>query len=225
MYRKFFVCLALCGITSAANAQQPVQGYYVQPVPNNGAVGVANGAPGNFAHVQAPAGFASQTPTNGSFAIGGTPMPVGSNAVPFTMTSRQPNSVVPSRVVHPMPVAPGRGSIAGVVPQQTVAATSTWAGAGQPTRQTQVYTPTYYYYYYQQPYQVTQVAPVYQAPAPNPYAYGNVAGGYSNAGRFGPMSNARGEMGHVRLPYYSYRRPWYFPGQPSFNVTIPGPVW
>ena len=27
---------------------------------------------------------------------------------------------------------------------------------------------------------------------------------------------------HVRYPYYSYRRPWYTPGQQSFNVTI---VW
>ncbi|MFT5094915.1 MAG: hypothetical protein ACI93T_003759, partial [Porticoccaceae bacterium] len=44
-------------------------------------------------------------------------------------------------------------------------------------------------------------------------------------GASGPMYNARGEMGHVRYPYYSYRRPWYYSGQPSFNVTIPGPVW
>ncbi len=41
----------------------------------------------------------------------------------------------------------------------------------------------------------------------------------------GSLMNARGEVGHVRYPYHSYRRPWYFPGQPSFNVTIDGPVW
>ncbi|RMG41966.1 MAG: hypothetical protein D6725_00480, partial [Planctomycetota bacterium] len=28
--------------------------------------------------------------------------------------------------------------------------------------------------------------------------------------------------GHLRFPYYSYRRPWFFPGPPRFNRTI---VW
>ena len=65
---------------------------------------------------------------------------------------------------------------------------------------------------------VVPVAPVFQAPL-----YDVLNAGY--AGQFGPLFNARGEAGHIRYPYYSYRRPWYYPGQPSFNVTIPGHVW
>ncbi|HID24026.1 MAG TPA: hypothetical protein EYP14_16715 [Planctomycetaceae bacterium] len=30
--------------------------------------------------------------------------------------------------------------------------------------------------------------------------------------------------GHFRFPYYSYRRPWYFPGLPVFNRNT-GLVW
>jgi hypothetical protein len=226
MYRKFFFCLALCGLSSVANAQQPTQGYLVQPIANPAAAGYVvgnNGVPANVAPVQAPAAFAAQQPTNGAFAIGA---PAGRGG-PLTVMSQQPHPVVPSNVVYPVPIAPGQGTISGMAPLPTVAATSTWTqSAPQVTRQTQTYTPTYYYYYYQPPYQVTHMTPVYSAPAvQNPYVYGGGGGGYQTAGPFGPMTNARGEMGHIRLPYYSYRRPWYYPGQPSFNVTIPGPVW
>lgn len=34
---------------------------------------------------------------------------------------------------------------------------------------------------------------------------------------FGPGFYRYGESGHYRFPYYSYRRPWYFPGHPTFN--------
>lgn len=101
------------------------------------------------------------------------------------------------------------------------------------TQQTQIYTPTFYYYYYSPPYQVNwqptmaPVAPVTPVMPVAPVAaapyYNGFNAGY--AGQFSPLFNARGEAGHVRYPYYSYRRPWYYPGQPSFNVTIPGHVW
>lgn len=57
--------------------------------------------------------------------------------------------------------------------------------------------------------------------------YGNRAGSYhsSHGGfvtdpytyHFGPGHYRRYEHGHHRFPYYSYRRPWYYPGQPVFN--------
>jgi hypothetical protein len=226
MYRKFFVCMALCGLSSVAHAQQTTQGYLIQPIPNATAAVPANAVP-----VQAPPAFASPTPTTGAFAIGAPNgnVPVrmvspNSNG-PVTVMSRQPHPVVPRTLVHPVPIAPGQGTISGMAPLPTAAVTSTWTG-NQVTRQTQIYTPTYYYYYYQPPYQVTQMTPVYAAPSiASLYVSGYAGGGYQTAGPFGPMMNARGEMGHIRLPYYSYRRPWYYPGQPSFNVTIPGPVW
>ena len=34
---------------------------------------------------------------------------------------------------------------------------------------------------------------------------------------FGAGLYRYGESGHHRFPYYSYRRPWYFPGHPTFN--------
>ena len=125
--------------------------------------------------------------------------------------------------VQPMAIPSIGGNVSAVVPQTATAYTTTTI---QPapivaSQQAQNYTPTYYYYYYQQPYQVTQMAaPVVYV---DPSAVAASQSGYAN--QFGPMTNARGEMGHVRYPYYSYRRPWYFPGQPSFNVTIDGPVW
>lgn len=239
MYRKFFACLTLCGICSAAHAQQPAPGYAVQPFA--GPAGQVPAALANQAPVQAPTGFASPVPNSGAYAIG-APATLGYSG-PVSVTNQQPYPIVPSTIVHPMPVAPGTGPISSVAAQPTASVVSTWVQAApylqpQVTRQQQIYTPTYYYYYYQQPYQVTQMTPVYSAPAmPTPYGYGNFdpygvspvngnnGGGYSAASSFGPMMNARGEMGHIRLPYYSYRRPWYYPGQPSFNVTIPGPVW
>ncbi|MFP6762283.1 MAG: hypothetical protein VB858_01655 [Planctomycetaceae bacterium] len=83
------------------------------------------------------------------------------------------------------------------------------------------YTPTYYYYYYQPPYHVQSVqmaAPVIPLQPVIP-RFG-VTPAY-----YGTFINGRGEPGHVRYPYYSYRRPWYFPGQPGIRTTIPGQVW
>jgi hypothetical protein len=40
----------------------------------------------------------------------------------------------------------------------------------------------------------------------NPYLY-----------HFGPGFYRYQEAGHYRFPYYSYRRPWYFVGHPSYN--------
>jgi len=34
---------------------------------------------------------------------------------------------------------------------------------------------------------------------------------------FGPGYYRSNEYGHHRFPYYSYRRPWYFPGHTSYN--------
>ena len=34
---------------------------------------------------------------------------------------------------------------------------------------------------------------------------------------FGTGYYRNAEYGHHRFPYYSYRRPWYFPGHPSYN--------
>lgn len=46
----------------------------------------------------------------------------------------------------------------------------------------------------------------------SPYA----AAAYDQA--FGPgLYRSGAEMGQNHFPYYSYRRPWYFPGQPSFH--------
>lgn len=143
-------------------------------------------------------------------------------------------------VLYPTAAPPTNGgNLSAMTPATTVVAQQTLVPAAPaPMTQNHVYTaaprtytPTYYWYYYQPPYQVQYYAPTavpvplsqsHWAPAPTP-ATDFWTG--SAAGRFGPMSNARGEMGHVRYPYYSYRRPWYYPGQPSFNVTIDGPVW
>lgn len=56
-----------------------------------------------------------------------------------------------------------------------------------------------------------QVPPPQQAALPgqlpgNPYLY-----------HFGPGFYRYQEAGHYSFPYYSYRRPWYFPGHPSYN--------
>jgi len=46
----------------------------------------------------------------------------------------------------------------------------------------------------------------YSAPRTDPYNY-----------HYGPGFYRSGEYGHYRFPYYSYRRPWYYPGQPVYN--------
>lgn len=88
------------------------------------------------------------------------------------------------------------------------------------------YTPSYYYYYYQPPYQVQYVQPAVPAVVAAPVVVAPAMSGFGVTPATNmSLVNYRGELGHVRYPYHSYRRPWYFPGQPSFNVTIPGAVW
>lgn len=45
-----------------------------------------------------------------------------------------------------------------------------------------------------------------QGPGGDPYSY-----------HFGPGYYRNSEYGHFRFPYYSYRRPWYFPGFAGWN--------
>lgn len=61
-------------------------------------------------------------------------------------------------------------------------------------------------------------------PGPSCAACGSMPGGLSPASSaayeqaFGPgLYRSGAEMGQNHFPYYSYRRPWYFPGQPSFH--------
>jgi hypothetical protein len=56
------------------------------------------------------------------------------------------------------------------------------------------------------------------------YGYGAAGRGLSPAAAaayeqaFGPgLYRTGAEVGQYHFPYYSYRRPWYFPGQPSFH--------
>lgn len=213
MNRKAILALALAALGAAcstANAQQPLSPgpapAFTPVVPQQAAP--ANPAPYAGALPDAGAGFAQQLP-----ALQNPGIPVAPSA--FGM---QPV------VTQGIPIPPGP-TPQYFTPQQTVALTNTYTtGSPLVTQQTQVYTPTYYYYYYTPPYYVSYqpVAPV--APMMAVGAY-DLSGGGGMVGQFGPMTNARGEMGHVRYPYHSYRRPWYFPGQPSFNVNIDGPVW
>lgn len=185
----------------------------------------------SLAHAQ-QAAFPVQSPQPAAV------VPVVAAPAQVTLTPQSvalPAVSAPATVVHPVP---GVNSLTGTItPRPTVAVTSTIPQAAM-AQQTQIYTPTYYYYYYSPPYQVPAypaaayqmnwqsmtVAPVSpMAPIAMSPGYNMFNTGYS--GQFGTMFNARGEAGHVRYPYYSYRRPWYYPGQPNFNVTIPGPVW
>jgi len=165
-----------------------------------------------------------------------------------------PVQIAPNVVVHPVPVPPIPGGVVAIAPQQATAVTTTYNPVAQPLtqplQQTQIYgaaplagpapatvalpygaqpvatqvqnyTPAYYWYYYAPP---AQTVPASQ-PAAVMVAPGMPHMQSTMDPSFAPLTNARGEAGHVRYPYYSYRRPWYFPGQPSFNVTIDGPVW
>lgn len=51
------------------------------------------------------------------------------------------------------------------------------------------------------------------------YHYGHARGFVTDpySYHFGPGYYRQFEHGHYRFPYYSYRRPWYYPGQPVFN--------
>lgn len=201
MNRKAIFALALAAIgaaSSTASAQQP-------PLP-------------------APAAVAAPLPAAAPLSIaptyGAAPLAAPGIAVPPTAFGMSPV------VTQGIPIPPGPTPTY-FTPQQTVALTNTYTtGSPLVTQQTQVYTPTFYYYYYTPPYYVSY-SPV-GGPAVAPAMAGSAYDPTNYAGfgsQLGPMMNARGESGHVRYPYYSYRRPWYFPGQPNFNVTIDGPVW
>jgi len=151
----------------------------------------------------------------------------------------------PTIVIQPRAIPPTAGNITAISPQPTYAMTTPHVPVvpapyqvtnivSQPApvipQNTRVYTPSYYYYYYQKPYQApaAPVVPVANFSAVpvvpiQPVAINAFSGAYIGAS--GPTCVVRGEMGHVRYPYYSYRRPWYWAGQPSFNATIRGPVW
>jgi len=232
MYRNFLTMAALAaaaGWSAQASAQfptalpAPVAAPYTVPTqrivttpPNGQAVGPMV-APGTrtFSVQYVPAAPASVTP-----GMAGAPtMVTQPRAIPPTagnITAISPQPTYAMTTTH-VPVAPAPYQVTNIVSQP----------APMIPQNTQVYTPSYYYYYYQQPYQAPAAPYVPVASVPvvpiQPVAINAFSGAYTGAS--GPMYNARGEMGHVRYPYYSYRRPWYYSGQPSFNVTIPGPVW
>lgn len=195
MLRKTFLTLALALITGVSASPASAQ----QPGPAAGAL---------------------SAPLSGPGVPLGPPQPINAPiSVPASVFGMQ------GTVTQGVPIPPGPAPTY-FTPQQAVALTNTYTtGSPLVTQQTQVYTPTFYYYYYTPPYYVnyTPVAPMAPMMAVGAYDMSGMYGGM--AGPLGPMSNARGEMGHVRYPFHSYRRPWYFPGQPSFNVTIDGPVW
>ena len=166
--------------------------------------------------------------------------------VPAVPASVAPGVVgAPTLVIQPRAIPPTAGNITAISPQPTYAMTTPHVPVvpapyqvtnivSQPApvipQNTRVYTPSYYYYYYQKPYQApaAPVVPVANFSAVpvvpiQPVAINAFSGAYIGAS--GPTCVVRGEMGHVRYPYYSYRRPWYWAGQPSFNATIRGPVW
>ena len=235
MYRNFLTMAALAaaaGWSTQASAQYPA----ALPAP-----------------VAAPYTVPTQrivtTPPDARL-IGPAPAP-GTKTFTVQYVPAAPNSVIPGAagaptvVTQPRAIPPTAGNITAISPQPTYATTTMHQPVAQAypvtnimsqpaqaiPQNTQVYTPSYYYYYYQQPYEapaapmVAQIAPVQMVPVVpiQPVSIDAFSGAYTGAS--GPMSNSRGEMGHVRYPYYSYRRPWYWAGQPSFNVTIPGPVW
>lgn len=223
MYRKALMpaALAALALTVPAFAQHPAP----LPSPSDVPVPVQQRIA-----VTAPAGSPALPASSVTLQYAPATLPVsiqpGYAGAPTTVTQPVPVPLVSGNISAMAPM-PAYMSTQGA-PVQTIATPQT-AAVMQPA---QVYTPSYYYYYYQQPYQapVAPVAPVVAAPvaaAPvvpvMPMTVNPFSGAYT--GVSGPMSNMRGEMGHVRWPYYSYRRPWYFAGQPSFNVTIPGPVW
>lgn len=217
MFRQAFFSLAavaaLC-MSHSASAQPPVAVLAQPPMAQVPVVG--------------PVAPVYQQPVLAAPAPGivAAPYPQPTFAAPVPVASPLPPAILagPGNVLtQGIPVPPQGAPLSGAIAQPTVAVTNLYGPQPIVGQQTQIYTPTYYYYYYQQPSYVP-VAPI--APMVAPVMFGDPSGGMMpTAGQFGPMSNARGEMGHVRYPYYSYRRPWYFPGQPSFNVTIDGPVW
>ena len=235
MSRKTILALT-CAVAAGSAASAQAQGLQVPRLPGSGDAVYADVMVTAGPTIN-PAQFAPAGPQPVAVGFSGPVQPVYGAAdltpgSPVALQSMAPGAMAPGQAfgqpfgqvtnVQPMPIPPVAGPVSAISPQPATAYTTTTI---QPApivaqQQAQTYTPTYYYYYYQQPYQVTQLSPVTYV---DPAGVAAMQSGYAN--QFGPMSNARGEMGHVRYPYYSYRRPWYFPGQPSFNVTIDGPVW
>ncbi|MCA9064752.1 MAG: hypothetical protein KDA96_16890 [Planctomycetaceae bacterium] len=52
--------------------------------------------------------------------------------------------------------------------------------------------------------------------------YAGYAGSGSGLTGYEGLPNMDGGGTHDRLPYHSYRRPWFHPGPPAKNITI---VW
>jgi hypothetical protein len=225
MYRNFLTMAALAaaaGWSAQASAQFPT----ALPAP----IAAPYTVPAQQIVVTPPAGQ----------LVGPLPAP-GTQAFMVQYVPAAPDSVqpglygAPTMITQPRAIPPTAGTITAISPQPAYATTTMQVPVAQAypvtnivnqpfqaiPQNTQVYTPSYYYYYYQPPYQAP-LAPV-AAASVMPVAIEAFHGGYT--GSSGSMYNARGEMGHVRYPYYSYRRPWYWAGQPSFNATIPGPVW
>lgn len=60
-------------------------------------------------------------------------------------------------------------------------------------------------------------SPYYYTPQSYDPARAGYGGGDPYTFHFGPGFYRSYEYGHNRFPYYSYRRPWYFPGHTSYN--------
>lgn len=244
---SLLTALGASGVMAQAPANIPGQTIVVTP----GAPAVVTAAPlnpGLTASIPAPPVIATQVLAPAPAAAFATPVPG------LTPSVAPPVQIAPNVVVHPVPGPPVPGGVVAIAPQPATAVTTTYNPLAQPltqplqqtqiygaapltgpipatavlpygaqpvATQAQTYTPTYYWYYYTPSVQnVPAGLPATMILAPDmPYAQSAMDRS------FAPLTNARGEAGHVRYPYYSYRRPWYFPGQPSFNVTIDGPVW
>lgn len=100
----------------------------------------------------------------------------------------RPHDVLPAQASPP-------GTPAPVASPSISGGTGGWLPGGP---QGQVGSP---YYYTPQTYD-----PVANMPGGDPYTL-----------HFGPGYYRSAEYGHHRFPYYSYRRPWYFPGHTSYN--------
>ena len=237
MHRTAILTLALAAVSGtnlSAFAQYAIQQPFPpQPAPIAGGVPYPTAQPANFQPPPRPGMQAAPLPP-GMIAAPGMAAPPGMMAVPGMTGTQFMQAVAPPAAAIPIvppggvlaPVATQGLPISGAPPQYfqplpTVALTNTYtAGSPYVTQQTQIYTPSYYYYYQptQQP-QPQMAAPMMMGFMPMmPFDMGGGGMGFGGGGMGGGGT-------HVRYPYYSYRRPWYFPGQPSNHATIDGPVW
>lgn len=60
-------------------------------------------------------------------------------------------------------------------------------------------------------------APGFGGPDYARVGYYGGSGGDPYTDHFGPGYYRHSDTGHARFPYYSYRRPWYYTGHPSYN--------